>query len=81
MKSVAEKEDFELQDEYDFSKGTRGRFYKPKKITTTIRLDDDILMFFKKSATLQKVPYQSILNDVLRNYVASHMNKADDSVR
>jgi hypothetical protein len=26
----------------------RGRFYKPKKIPTTMKLDDDILLFFKK---------------------------------
>jgi uncharacterized protein (DUF4415 family) len=73
MKST--DDDFELQEEYDFSKGTRGRFYKPKKISTTIRLDDDILMFFKKTATLKKVPYQTMLNDVLRNYVASQIHK------
>ncbi|WP_444550499.1 BrnA antitoxin family protein [Candidatus Magnetomonas plexicatena] len=70
MKSI--DDDFQLKDEYDFSKGTKGRFYKPKKVSTTIRLDDDILMFFKKSATLLKIPYQTMLNDVLRKYVTSH---------
>ncbi len=41
------EEDFNLRKEYDFSKGTRGRFYRPKKVPTTIRIDDDILFFFK----------------------------------
>ncbi|MEO5360965.1 MAG: BrnA antitoxin family protein [Nitrospirota bacterium] len=66
------EDDFEIKDEYDFSKGIRGRFYKPKKIPTTIRLDNDIVMFFKKLATQQKVAYQSMINEVLRSYVTSH---------
>ncbi|MBF0403356.1 MAG: BrnA antitoxin family protein [Nitrospirae bacterium] len=66
------EDNFEIKDEYDFSKGIRGRFYKPKKIPTTIRLDNDIVMFFKKLATQQKVAYQSMVNEVLRSYVTSH---------
>ncbi len=46
--------DFELQPEYDFSKGIRGRFYTPKKVSITIRLDDDILLYFKKLAGIKK---------------------------
>ncbi len=63
------EEDFTLKKEYDFSKGTRGRFYRPKKIPTTIRLDDDILLFFKKLATEKKSGYQTLMNDVLREYI------------
>jgi uncharacterized protein (DUF4415 family) len=68
-KAIKEKEAFELEKEYDFSKGIRGRFYRPKKISTTIRLDDDILLFFKKFATAQKTGYQTLLNNALREYV------------
>jgi hypothetical protein len=39
-----------MKKEYDFSHGTRGRFYSPKKISTTIRLDDDVLLYLKKVA-------------------------------
>jgi uncharacterized protein (DUF4415 family) len=63
------KEDFNLKREYDFSGGTRGRFYRPKKVPTTIRLDDDILLFFKKMATEKKSGYQTLMNDVLREYI------------
>jgi len=63
------EEDFTLKKEYDFSKGTRGRFYRPKKVPTTIRLDDDILLFFKKLATEKKSGYQTLMNDVLRDYI------------
>lgn len=68
-KSIEDKEDFELEKEYDFSKGIRGRFYRPRKVSTTLRLDDDILLFFKKLATEKKIGYQTLLNSALRDYV------------
>jgi hypothetical protein len=37
------EDNVEMQSEYDFSKGVRGRFYSPHKRSTTIRLDDDII--------------------------------------
>ena len=52
---IKKEEDFELEKEYDFSKGVRGRFYKPRKVSTTIRIDDDILMFFKKFEKKKKI--------------------------
>lgn len=48
MKSVEERakfDNFELEDNYDFTNGVRGRFYKPKKVPTSMRLDNDILLF------------------------------------
>ncbi len=74
-KSVKGKEDFELAREYDFSKGIRGRFYRPRKVSTTIRLDDDILLFFKKFATEKKTGYQTLLNNALREYVKKTSKK------
>ena len=61
--------DFAMKKEYDFSRGTRGRFYFPKKISTTIRLDDDVLLYLKKLASIKKVRYQTLLNSILRDYV------------
>ncbi len=69
MSNIKEREkfdDFEIMDEYDFSGGVRGRFYKPKKVPTTLRLDDDIILFFKKKASEEKVPYQTLINAYLR---------------
>jgi uncharacterized protein (DUF4415 family) len=63
---------FEMEPEYDFSDGTRGRFYTPKKKTTTIRLDDDIILYFKKKAAEQKIGYQTLLNAALRRYIKEH---------
>lgn len=65
-------DNFELKDEYDFSKGIRGRFYTPHKKSTTIRLDDDIILYFKKMAGEQKVGYQTLMNSALREFIHNH---------
>jgi predicted DNA binding CopG/RHH family protein len=72
MKDVnqrAKYDDFELEDNYDFSDGIRGRFYKPKKIPTSMRLDNDILIFLKKQASEKKIAYQTLINNLLRDYM------------
>ncbi len=66
------EDDFELENEYDFSKGIRGRFYNPQKKSTTIRLDDDIILYFKKKAGEQKMGYQTLMNSALREYIHNH---------
>jgi uncharacterized protein (DUF4415 family) len=63
------KSSFEMKEEYDFSRGIRGRFYSPKKISTTIRLDDDVLLYLKKLASIKKTGYQTLLNSILRDYI------------
>ena len=55
-----------MLEEYDFSAGVRGRFYEPKKIPVTLRLDNDIVLYFKKLASEQKVSYQTLINALLR---------------
>ena len=62
-------DDYKMKKEYDFSQGTRGRFYFPKKISTTIRLDDDVLLYLKKLASIKKTGYQTLLNSILRDYM------------
>ncbi len=69
MNSIKEREkfdDYEILEEYDFSGGVRGRFYQPKKIPVTLRLDNDIVIYFKKLASEQKIPYQTLINKLLR---------------
>ena len=65
-------DEYELKKEYDFSEGVRGRFYSPKKRSTTIRLDDDVILYFKKKASEKKVGYQTLVNAALREYVHDH---------
>lgn len=59
----------EMRPEYDFSKGIRGRFYTPKKVSTSIRLDNDVILFFKKKASEEKLGYQTLINIALREYI------------
>lgn len=59
-------DDYDMQDEYDFTNAVRGRFYEPKKIPVSLRLDNDVVLFFKKMASEQKVPYQTLINTLLR---------------
>jgi len=69
MSNIKQREkfdDYEMKDEYDFSDGVRGRFYEPKKIPVSLRLDNDIILFFKKLASEKKVPYQTLINALLR---------------
>lgn len=64
-----------LEEEYDFSQAVRGRFYRPNKRTTTIRLDDDIVLYFKKQAGERKVGYQTLVNAALREYVNRRLHE------
>ena len=66
IKDRKKYDDYEMLDNYDFSDGIRGRFYKPKKIPVSLRLDNDIVLYFKKLASEQKVPYQTLINTILR---------------
>ena len=62
---------YEMKKKYDFSKGVRGRFFDPRKVSTTIRLDEDIILYLKKESREKKIGYQTLLNSLLRE----HMNK------
>ena len=74
MSNIKEREKFdayEMEDEYDFTGAVRGRFYEPKKIQVSLRLDNDIVLFFKKLASEKKVPYQTLINALLRKELQS----------
>ena len=56
---------------------------KPIKTRVTIRLDNEVVEFFKKQGEQTEVPYQVLLNRVLREYVvntkANNMLKPNSS--
>lgn len=66
------EDSFEMLPEYDFSNGIRGRFYNPKKVSTSIRLDDDVILYFKKKASEEKIGYQTLMNMALREFISQH---------
>ena len=54
----------------NFSKEGRGRFYRPVKQSVTLRLDADLLDWFRR----HNDKYQTAINKVLREYVESRTN-------
>jgi len=68
----------------DFSKGKRGAVVKadPNKIRITIRLDGDIIEYFKKRVhDAGGGNYQTLLNDTLRKYIQSESEPLEDTLR
>ncbi len=57
-----------MKDEYDFSKGVRGKFYRPNvRLNLPVYLDDDIVEFVQKYARQKRVDMQTIVNEMLRS--------------
>lgn len=57
-----------MKQEYDFSKGVRGKFYQPDaRLNLPVYLDDDIAEFIQRYAKRKKVDMQTIVNDMLRS--------------
>ena len=68
----------------DFRKGKRGAVVKadPNKIRITIRLDGDIIEYFKRQVhDAGGGNYQTLLNDALRLYIQSEAEPLEDTLR
>ena len=68
----------------DFSRGKRGAVVKadPNKIRITIRLDGDIIEYFKKQVhDAGGGNYQTLLNDALRNHIQSKIEPLEETLR
>ena len=68
----------------DFSKGKRGAVVKadPNKVRITIRLDGDIIEYFKKQVhDAGGGNYQTLLNEALRNHIQSETGLLEDTLR
>jgi len=68
-----------MKAKYDFSKGKRGAVLpsSEKKVRITIRLDRDIIDWFRSKVEEQGGgSYQTMLNDALRK----HMERQDQSL-
>lgn len=57
----------------DWSDAERGRFYRPVKQQLTLRVDADVVHWFKTHA--QGGGYQTRINQALRDYVAAQERK------
>ena len=68
----------------DFSKGKRGPVIPPdpKKVRITIRLDRDIIQYFKNRVlSAGGGNYQTLINDALRFYVNAAEEPLEDLLR
>jgi len=73
-----------MRKQYDFSKAKRGPVVKAPKGKTriTIRLDGDLLDWFKEQANAAGGGnYQSMINDALKEFVASRNEPLEEVVR
>lgn len=60
----------EIPEVADWSGAERGRFYRPVKQQITLRIDADLIAWFKTQGN----KYQTRINAALREYVDSHRN-------
>jgi hypothetical protein len=57
-----------MREEYDFSKGARGKFFRPDmKLNIPIYLDDEVSAFVEKIALKKGVDRSSVVNDLLKS--------------
>lgn len=57
-----------MRKEYDFSKGVRGKFYRPDiQINLPVYLDSEVLDFVQRIAKKKKTDISSIVNNLIKN--------------
>ena len=60
-----------MKEEYDFSKGERGKFYRPNAILNLpVYLDQDVMEYFSSKAKAKGIDMQKLVNELLRKDIA-----------
>jgi uncharacterized protein (DUF4415 family) len=73
-----------VKKEYDLSKGRRGAVVAPApgKTRVTLRLDDDVLAWFRGEVNKAGGgDYQSLINDALRAYISQRHEPLEKVIR
>ena len=73
-----------IRDEYDFSKARRGSVVPvpPGKTRITIRLDNDLLAWFRRSVHREGGgSYQTLINQALREHVERRPETFEQTLR
>jgi hypothetical protein len=73
-----------MKRQYDFSKGKRGAVIPtpPGKTRITIRIDDDVLDWFRAQVhAAGGGNYQTLINTSLREYMVSRREPLEDTLR
>ena len=59
-----------MKKEYDFSKGVRGKFYRPDiELNLPVYLESDVAKFVRKYAKKKNVDTQTVVNEWLRKEI------------
>lgn len=58
-----------MRDEYDFSGSVQNPYLKKLKKQVTIRLEEDVVDYFKQLSEETGIPYQSLINLYLQDCV------------
>ncbi|MCF2147515.1 BrnA antitoxin family protein [Desmonostoc muscorum LEGE 12446] len=73
-----------METEYDFSQGKRGAIEPTPtgKTRITIRLDDEVLAWFRDQVhAAGGGNYQTLINDALREYIQQRREPLEDTLR
>ena len=73
-----------MRKEYDFRNGKRGAVLKtpPGKTRITIRIDDDILQWFRDQVNAAGGgSYQALINQALREFMRAKHEPLEDTLR
>jgi len=73
-----------MKKEFDFSRGRRGPVLKtpPGKTRVTIRLDDDVLDWFRQQVDdAGGGNYQTLINDALRSFIQQKQESLETTLR
>ena len=73
-----------MKKRYDFSKGKRGAVLPsaPHKTRITIRLDADVIAWFRDQVNRAGGgSYQSLVNEALRGHIQHHEAPLEDTLR
>lgn len=69
-----------MKKHYDFSKGKRGLVVKTTKERITIRLDPEVIEWFRGQVK-GGGNYQSLINEALREHIASRRVSLEETLR
>jgi predicted DNA binding CopG/RHH family protein len=61
---------------YDFSNARTNPYVKRLKKQVTIRLEEEVILYFKALSTETGIPYQNLINLYLRDCAVSHRKLA-----
>jgi uncharacterized protein (DUF4415 family) len=73
----------DMKNEYDFRKGKRGAVVPAPtgKTRITIRIDDELLAWFRSEVELSGGNYQTLINRALRDHVERQREPLEETLR